>query len=118
MKSTFVLGPGVYDCGTNNVIMKPHVNIVGSGRNVTRITGSIGGTLISGADNTELRHLTVHHTGAAENAIGIQMLGTMRVADVKVINDGATNLGFTAGIFVKGGTATIDTVEVIAILRS
>lgn len=38
-----VLGPGTYACGTNPVVLSPRVSLIGSGRNLTTITGSVEG---------------------------------------------------------------------------
>jgi len=59
--------PGVYSIGTGSVIMKSYVDIEGSGRNVTTITGSIlnsSSGVIVGASNAEIRDLTVENTSS------------------------------------------------------
>lgn len=66
------VGPGVY---TERVVMKPFVDIQGSGEGVTRITqsGSVDpdfGT-VAGADDAELRFLTVENTGGSTGVIGV-----------------------------------------------
>ena len=66
------VAPGVY---TEQVTMKPYVVIEGAGDNLTTITypGSDTyetGTVI-GADDSELRRLTVENTGGFENAIAV-----------------------------------------------
>ena len=50
--------------------MSPYVDIEGSGEGVTTITSALGtgsGTVV-GANNSELRYLTVKNTGEAEPA--------------------------------------------------
>ncbi len=69
------LEPGVYDLGALPLIMIPYVDIEGSGESVTKITGSgnassSAGTVV-GADNAELRFLTVANTGGAAYAVAI-----------------------------------------------
>jgi len=71
-----VIGPGVYTI-TQTLQMKEYVDIVGSGENVTRLTGGISsGTqsatsaIISGANNATLSSLTVENTGGGSNSIG------------------------------------------------
>jgi hypothetical protein len=63
------LGPGTYNVGSSGLVMKPWVSIEGSGEAATKIAASagsgnrpnnVGG--IVGADNTELRFLTVENT--------------------------------------------------------
>jgi hypothetical protein len=59
--------PGVYDLGTGSLVMRPHVDIEGSGEGATTITSAVAtgfGTVV-GTDNSELRFLTVENTGEA-----------------------------------------------------
>ena len=59
--------PGIYDLEANSLFMRPHVDIEGSGEEVTAITSTLGtgsGTVV-GANNSELRYLTVKDTGEA-----------------------------------------------------
>ena len=62
-----VIRPGVYTI-TRTLVMKPYVDIVGSGESVTKITGAISGAdwytaLIKGANNAVLSSLTIENTG-------------------------------------------------------
>lgn len=67
--------PGVYDLGTSALVMKEWVDIEGSGELVTTIKSSgssSGGTgTVVGADNAELRFLTVENTGGNTYATAI-----------------------------------------------
>lgn len=72
-----VIGPGVYTI-SETLMMKPYVDIVGSGEDVTKLTGTIStdnpGTsaIISGADHSTLSSLTVVNTGGAStNSVAI-----------------------------------------------
>jgi hypothetical protein len=62
--------PETYDLGDGSLTMKPFVDIEGSGELNTVITSGVGppdcslGT-VNGADNAELRFLTVRNTGAS-----------------------------------------------------
>lgn len=87
------LEPGLYDCGSQPLFMKPFIDIEGSGANLTRIIGNPegddGGTfrfgVITGANNAELRQLTVEHIGGTQIGIAIDNLGaSMRITDVTV----------------------------------
>ena len=65
------LGPGIYDIGTNSLQMKAYVDVEGSGENTTIITGHIDSSssaVVSGANNAELRFLTVQNTGGGSSA--------------------------------------------------
>jgi hypothetical protein len=68
--------PGVYDIGTGTVVMVPYLDIEGSGQNVTVITGTVNSGInpptlgvINGANNAEIRFLTVNNTGNGDVAI-------------------------------------------------
>jgi hypothetical protein len=65
-----VIGPGVYTI-SQTLVMKPYVDIAGSGENVTKITGAIStgsSAIISGASHSTLSSLTVEHTGGGSDA--------------------------------------------------
>ena len=72
------LGPGIYDVQDTSVLMKEYVDIEGSGEKITKITGAISsetssptsGT-VQGANNAELRYLTVENVGAGTNTVAI-----------------------------------------------
>jgi hypothetical protein len=58
--------PGIYDVGTDSLFMRPFVDLEGSGQGITTITSIVStglGTVV-GADNSEVRFLTVKNTGA------------------------------------------------------
>jgi hypothetical protein len=60
------LGPGIYDLETTGLQMKEYVSIEGSGEMATKITSavnSVSSATVMGADNAELRFLTVENTG-------------------------------------------------------
>ncbi len=67
--------PGVYDLGQGSLTMRPYVDIEGSGELATRITrvGSSSPSVatVIGADNAELRFLTVENTGGGEGSFAI-----------------------------------------------
>jgi hypothetical protein len=63
--------PGVYDVDTSSLFMRPFVDLEGSGEGITTITSTVStgyGTVV-GADNSELRFLTVRNTGAPSQLI-------------------------------------------------
>lgn len=67
--------PGVYNIGTNSLAMHQHVDIEGSGENVTKISGTIDSYtagVVTGASNAEIRYLTVENSGTGNvNSIAI-----------------------------------------------
>jgi hypothetical protein len=69
---TIYVAPGIY---SEMVTMKPYVDIEGAGEQATKITFTSGSTITStltGADNAELRFLTVESTGGGtSNTIAI-----------------------------------------------
>ena len=75
--------PGVYDLGTNSFNMKEDVDVEGSGEGVTIITGTVDGSatatgVINGADDSELRFLTVKNqrTSGTVMAVCNQSVGS------------------------------------------
>jgi hypothetical protein len=114
--------PGVYDLSTTRLDMKSHVDIEGSGEKVTIITAA--GTpntadplwpmsTLLGADNAELRFLTVRNTGGDANAVAIYNRETSpRLTHVTVI---ATNgSSQTLGVFNNGGSSIMSEVTITA----
>jgi hypothetical protein len=72
-----VIAPGVYTL-TQTLVMKPWVDITGSGENVTKLTGAIssgydgsGSAIVKSAARTVLSDLTVVNTGGGEYSVGI-----------------------------------------------
>lgn len=64
--------PGVYDIGTNSLVMQPYVDIEGGGESVTKINGTISSVdypisngVVQGASNAEIRFLAVENTGTS-----------------------------------------------------
>ena len=96
-----VVEPGVYDVGTNRLVMKPYVDIRGSGENVTTITGSnvdgANGGVVSGADHAELSFLTVENTGTGvvSGAAAIYNFhASPRITNVTAIVEGLSPVNF------------------------
>ena len=85
--------PGIYALGTKTLVMKSYVDIEGSGEDITRITASGNDTLtigtVRGANNVELRFLTVENTGGYYYAKGISnVFVSPRITHVSVIAQG------------------------------
>ena len=90
-----VIEPGVYDMGSNVLQMKSHVDMQGSGENVTILTGTVSGAyagVVKGADNAGLRLLTVENTGGGTDAIAIcNDNASPRMANVTAVASGGTD---------------------------
>lgn len=66
--------PGIYDLGTSPLQMQPYIDIEGSGENTTIVQGNISTSdfsagLVTGANHSEIRFLTVNNVGDGENTI-------------------------------------------------
>ncbi len=89
--------PGIYDLGTQLLIMLECVDIEGSGENVTLIRGEgrafpNTGTVV-GASNAELRLATIENVGGNDAAVALYVGGatSMKLTHLTVRASGATN---------------------------
>lgn len=110
--------PGIYDLGTTPLQLRPFVDVQGSGENVTLIQGTVSGVaqtgVIIGANNVELRDLTVEFTvaGNPPSATGIYMAQTSPVLTNITIRSTILNTEFVNGIVIRGGTPTLEEVTI------
>ncbi|MCK4709694.1 MAG: hypothetical protein KAU21_13830 [Gammaproteobacteria bacterium] len=124
------LAPGVYDIAgiVSWIDMKPWVSIVGAGQKSTFIKGASAAMVIEGADDAELRSLTIQNSGAGSNGgTGISCNNvsgsapctsakTFKVKDVQVTatgGDGSSSgpVGLyinTAAVIVEDSNITAD----------
>lgn len=107
--------PGIYDLDAGSLFMRPYVDIEGSGEGVTTITSALGtgsGTVI-GANNSELRYLTVKNTGEPnQQVVGIFTETTSpRLSHVTVIASGGSE---NYGIHTSNGTPVLSYVTASA----
>lgn len=88
------LEPGVYDLGGQNLALESYVDLEGSGADVTFIQSTRNGAIVSGADRSEMRSLTVRNQGGVANAVGVA-LGDKhaRVTDVAIDVTGTSATG-------------------------
>jgi len=111
--------PGVFDLDGANLAMKPWVDIEGSGEDMTRITSAAGcdqtacsnncGGTVRGADNSELRWLTVENTGglACSYAVYLDSVST-RFTHLTLLASGATDWPAAAtGLYATGTCAPV-----------
>lgn len=109
--------PGLYDIGNLSLVMKEYVDIEGSGMNATVISGTGSTTAndgtVWGADNAELRFLTVRNDGGgADWATAIYINDTSpRITDVQAL---ALNAGSAIGVRIEGSGATLSRVTAVA----
>lgn len=107
------IAPGVYYTGAP-LQMKPYVNIVGSGKDTTLITGFvsssavISSSIMIGADNTELSHLTLLNQGPADSpgAISIGLFNqntSPTVNNVSIEATGGSSANY--GVYNTNGAA-------------
>ncbi len=87
--------PGVYNLGTAALQMKEYVDIEGSGEGVTLITTAAASAItngaVRGANNSELRFLTVQNTGGDDHACAIYNYYTSpRLTHVTAIASGGS----------------------------
>jgi len=113
------LGPGIYDCGGRPVIMKPFVDIEGSGQKTTLIRGSATSdpndpfvAVVHGANDAQLRNLTVENTcGAGGICFGLLGQGTSVSIRTVTVTTGTARVSTAIRLW---GTATLDGVTAIA----
>ncbi len=100
------VAPGVY---TEQVTMKPYVDIQGAGETATKITypGNYDRGTVAGANNTELRFLTVEST-AGFGSIAISNSGTApRLTHITANASGLGGTDRVIGLYNIAGSAPI-----------
>ncbi len=104
--------PGLYDLGSANLLMKPWVDVEGSGEKsmyeLTQITADWcgAGAAVVVAGNSELRDLGVENTCAGTSAIGVLVDGdwaSIRHVTIFVRGD----LQYSMGLSVAGNTVSV-----------
>jgi hypothetical protein len=110
--------PGVYDIGSTSLQMQDYVDIAGSGENVTKITGSLSGLstgIIEGADNAELRFLTVENLGSGADKNGIYNNNVSpKITNVTAIASGGPS-GPNNGIYNNASSPVMTNVTALAV---
>lgn len=110
------LEPGIYDLGSTELVMKPYVDIEGSGQQATVIQG-VGNNdpfftaVVEAAHSAEIRNLQIKSMGQGYGA-SIPLLivqADTSVRDVTIISDGATA---NWGIRHYSSTAKLDGVNI------
>jgi hypothetical protein len=105
--------PGIYNIGSS-LQMQSYVDIAGSGENTTKITGSINSMtsgIIDGADNAEIRFLTVENTSSGSDVNAIYNTGGY--PKITNVTTRVTGGFFGRGIFNDSSNAIINNVTVL-----
>ena len=106
------LEPGIFDLGPGALTLKPFVDIEGSGEGVTVIRGA-GGVVINGADDVELRSLTVEHAPGGANSVALDLAGdATRLTHVTALATGGASANHA--ITAAGSGAVFTEVTAVA----
>jgi hypothetical protein len=96
--------PGVYDIGTNSLIMGEYIDIEGAGPGVTTITGNSPGMTVGGASNSEIRDLTVANYATGSWSRAIYNSHAPRITNVEACAQGSES---NAAIMNTSGSAPL-----------
>lgn len=106
--------PGVYDIGSGTLGIASYVDVEGSGRNATIITGSghatAAGTIAAGGAS-EIRNLTIENTGGDVWAVAVKCTsdGKVKLRDISLNASGGTQ---AYGIFNNCSDLTIENSDI------
>ncbi|MEO0369499.1 MAG: hypothetical protein AAF197_12080, partial [Pseudomonadota bacterium] len=102
-----VIGPGIYDLGNSQLVMKDHVSVTGSGQDVTILRGSVSSdtfdensALLVGANSASIRDLTLDNTQTNGSfAFGFYTEDAASdVSNVTILVSDSTSAVFAVGI--------------------
>ena len=108
--------PGVY-LVNNPVVMKPFVDLEGSGVKTTVVRGAIGSNfpatvqgIVNAASQSEIRHLTIRNVWSNSSAVGLLVESTQgaQIKDVRAVATGSAmdNTAWKYGILVRDSRGT------------
>ena len=108
--------PGIYDLGADSLFMRPFVDVEGSGEGITTITSAIstGSGTVVGANNSELRFVTVKNTGEAgqQDAALFSESTSPRYTHVTAVASGGND---NDAIHISNGTPVLSYVTATAL---
>lgn len=116
-----IIEPGIYDIQDQSLVMKSYVDIQGSGEGVTTITGTINFFttnlgVVNGADNSELRFLTIRNQRTSGNAVAVcnrNIGSTMKMLHVTaLVNNGSS--GERMAVYNANSATTMTHVTALA----
>jgi hypothetical protein len=107
------IGPGIYDLGSNQLVMREWVNIKGTGGGeATVITGAVStgslatSAMVVGASNAELTDLTIINTGGNNESVAIYNDGASpRIESITATATGGTNVNY--GLYNTNNAAPV-----------
>ncbi|MDO9041276.1 MAG: hypothetical protein Q7U64_02890 [Desulfocapsaceae bacterium] len=116
-----LIAPGTYTL-TTTLVMKPYVDISGSGENITKLTGAISSSasldetsaIVKGANHTTLSNLSINNTGGHTYSIGIYTTGLDFSAQMQQVLATATGGTVNFGIYNSSSSPIMTGVNVIA----
>lgn len=96
--------PGVYDLDGRSLAMRPFVDVEGSGEGVTIVRSTVNGTgTVRGADDAELRELTVLNTAPAQAVALRNDAARFSVSRVTCLAQGGSAFSAALSNFAEGG---------------
>lgn len=107
------LDAGIFDVGTNVVQMSAYVDIEGSGENATKIVSSRTSNAtdtgsVIGADNSQLRSLTVENTGVSALTFGAAFYTPSGMApSLTNVRLSSTGASWAIGLLNAGGSPVV-----------
>ena len=113
-----VIAPGVYTL-THTLIMKPWVDVMGSGENVTKLTGGISDSVMWNSaivylqNDTVLSNLTIENVGGNKYSIGVFSEGGSSLKPAKIWKVSVDSTGgiYNSSIMVYFSSAIITDVN-------
>lgn len=125
---TVTIAAGSYDIGEQQIVMKPYVNIIGAGIDITTVTSSIGTAIhmtvpgnfqsyaaLVGADNTSLADLTIVNDNPANGVVVFTGAVSMTLRNVRMERDGGVE---SFGLYASGSTLFLEDCEMNVTISS
>jgi len=109
------IGPGEYQLGGQQIVMKPYVEMVGSGKFATRLLATRGAStdtadaaVIVAAGNTSISNLSIDNTRVNSSSFGIYAdSATVKIENVAINIVNGPSSGFNVGILADASDAKI-----------
>lgn len=92
------IGPGVYELGTRQIVMKEWVTIQGSGQDATKITGLVSSgsegpmsAIVVGSDDAAISNMTIENAGGTVSIAIYNFHASPRIEQVNAIASGTSS---------------------------